>query len=260
MALKRSKTVPVKFVEAILGQVGAYDAVASASHRFLKPRLVERRQQLLAFHAALVARGNLVFDVGANDGRLTRIYRRLGARVVEPNPVLAAQIERRYRIPVVAAAAGAGEGEADLHVASVEQLATLSTEWIATAKSHGIATEWTGDVIRVPVITVDSLIADYGIPDYLKIDVEGYEEHVLAGLSRSVRLVCFEFQVANAGAAEACVQRLEQLGRYEYRHTVLEECTFIGGWSSADRVRGWLDHTHAVHGVAANGNVFARLA
>lgn len=251
----------MRAVEAALGRVGAYDLVASASHRLLKPHLVERRRRLLAFHAPLVHAGDLVFDVGANDGRLTRIYRALGARVVavEPNAQLAARLLRRYRVTVEPVALGAEDGEADLYLASEDVLSTLSADWIARTRSGGIPIDWTGESVRVRVTTVDRLIAEHGVPDYLKIDVEGFEPQVLAGLSRPIRLVSFEFQVANADAAAACVERLERLGRYEYRYTVMDELEFRGGWDTPERVPGWIAATRDAHGVGANGDVFARL-
>jgi FkbM family methyltransferase len=48
------------------------------------------------------------------------------------------------------------------------------------------AQRWTR-TIRVPVTTLDSLIARHGMPTFIKIDVEGFELEVLAGLSRRSR-------------------------------------------------------------------------
>jgi Methyltransferase FkbM domain len=47
--------------------------------------------------------------------------------------------------------------------------------------------------LTVPMITLDTLIERYGIPDYIKIDVEGYEEKVLTALSICPPLLSFEF-------------------------------------------------------------------
>ncbi|MEZ4639278.1 MAG: FkbM family methyltransferase [Caldilineaceae bacterium] len=38
------------------------------------------------------------------------------------------------------------------------------------------------EAIDVPVITLDSLIAQHGVPVFCKIDVEGFEHAVLQGL------------------------------------------------------------------------------
>ena len=44
----------------------------------------------------------------------------------------------------------------------------------------------------VELITLDHAIETYGLPNYIKIDVEGFELPVVRGLSKAVALVSFE--------------------------------------------------------------------
>ena len=45
----------------------------------------------------------------------------------------------------------------------------------------------------MPVTTLDRLIAQHGVPSFIKIDVEGFEDQVLAGLTHPVPALSFEF-------------------------------------------------------------------
>jgi FkbM family methyltransferase len=217
------------------------------------------------FYAQFVQSGDLCFDLGAHVGDRVRAFSRLGARVVavEPDPLCAALLRRWYgghpEITLLEAAVGAEPGTQSLHISQRNPtLSTLSADWIQdiqrSRQFQGI--EWDA-AAEVNVTTLDNLIDEYGLPRFCKIDVEGYEREVLAGLSHAIPALSFEYNPAVPDMALDCISRLTALGAYEFNWTVREIPRF--------RSRAWLgldamgDRLRALPLEARTGDVYARL-
>ena len=93
-------------------------------------------------------------------------------------------------------AAGPAVGTARLAVSeATPTVSTLAGGWrekIRTENPTFEAVRWEATV-EVPVTTLDVLIQRYGVPAFCKIDVEGFEAEVLAGLSQPVPALSVEF-------------------------------------------------------------------
>lgn len=224
----------------------------------------ERRRR--AFYGQFMRPGSLCFDVGAHLGDRVRTWRRLGARVVaiEPQPacltVLRALYGRDPEVTLLPHALGARPGVATLHVSeATPTVSSLSEDWIRQvrqADSRFASLRWEGRV-EVKVETLDQLIARHGLPDFVKLDVEGFERAVLDGLSAPVLALSFEYIAAVSERAVACVERLEQLGDYEFRTSSVETTRWAEDrWIDSKELIAWL---RALPVLSRSGDVYARL-
>jgi hypothetical protein len=109
---------------------------------------------------------------------------------------------------------------------------------------------------RVRVTTLDALIAEYGAPDFIKIDVEGHEAEVLAGLTRPSPALSFEIVTAARAAGQAALARAAALGYRRFRLALGESGRFSTGWLDAEAMADALD---ALPDAANSGDVYAVL-
>jgi len=192
------------------------------------PHLARGRE----FYSQWLRPGTLVFDVGANVGDRSRMFLELGARVVavEPQPDCAQALRRlgNDSLVVEEIALGTSPGFATIRVASESTISSMSDEWIGRVQRSGrfARYEWL-ETIPVEVTTLDSLIDRHGLPDFCKIDVEGYERDVVSGLSQPLPMLSFEFAVEYADGAEAVLTRLEELGFERFNFAPEETFSFV---------------------------------
>ena len=67
----------------------------------------------------------------------------------------------------------------------------------------------------VPTITLDRMISLYGVPDFIKIDVESAEFECLCSLSQPVELLCFEWAAETKDITHKCLAYLHDVLGYE---------------------------------------------
>jgi FkbM family methyltransferase len=217
-------------------------------------------------YSRFVQRGDLVFDVGAHVGDRVASFRRLGARVVaiEPQPALVKVLKflyaRRSDVTIEAAAAGRSAGTIELMINTDNPtVSTVSQDFVAAARNvpGWEVQSWT-KTTRVPLMTLDALIARHGIPAFIKIDVEGFEAEALAGLTRPVNALSFEFTTIQRDVALACVERCMALGYARFNAALAESQMFVhADWIGGPEIARWL--TELPH-AANSGDVYAALA
>ena len=254
-------------MEELLWVSGLYAPARFLYSVSLGRQVAHARSKMREFYRSVLRPGALVFDIGANVGVLSAVFASLGARVValEPNADCVRHIQLAYanmQIEVIQAAVGATNGLAVLNVSDERDVrSSVSDDWMKAMGGqdesyHGI---WSRQNI-VPMLTLDTLIEHFGMPQFIKIDVEGFEEKVLSGLSVQPSLISFEFTAAFLATAMRC------LDMKVFRESSTFNFAYNGDWGYLARFEhaAWLGKKDlkkallAIEGSNRQGDIFVK--
>jgi FkbM family methyltransferase len=226
-------------------------------------------RRMLRLYGEFLGPGDIGFDIGAHVGSRVRAWRRLGTRViaVEPQPdclhILRLFFGRDRGVTILPVAVGARPGTARLAISTrTPTVSSMSADWIESVTTdHRFATVRWDRAVDVEVRTLDDLIATHGEPAFCKIDVEGFEIEVLAGLSRPLRALSFEYLPPAHDAALAALEQVERLGSsaggYVYNYSPIETMRMASvDWLDAAGLVRLLDRFRPL---GRSGDVYARL-
>lgn len=222
---------------------------------------------LRKLYTPLIKPGGLVFDVGAHVGDRTVCFKNLGARVVaiEPQPLFAGFLKwintGTDKVTVLRGVVSQATGRQTLYVNSRNPtVSTLSDGFVQAAEQAGQS--WQGQQwdreVEVDAFSLDLLIAKHGLPDFIKIDVEGAELEVLQSLSEPVGALSFEFTLIQRNLAHDCLDRCQALGMTEFNASLGESHEWVfGQWQAIESIKDWIDQLPAS---ANSGDIYARKA
>jgi len=223
-----------------------------------------RQRRLRHLYSRFVVPGDLVFDVGAHVGNRTRALAALGCRVVavEPQADFALLLRTLFvgaAVTVVEAAAAEASGRRSLAVS--ERTPTVSTtreSWRkAISRQPGFDRVRWSRTVDVDATTIDQLIERFGLPAFVKIDVEGSEPQVLDGLSCAVPVLSFEYLPGLLELVERSTARLSTLGAYVFNWSPGESYRLAErSWLSAADLMGALSRERAQR---SSGDVYAAI-
>lgn len=173
--------------------------------------------------------GDIIFDIGANTGEKSTWFAELGLTVVcvEPQPDMIKMLNARFQnsenVSIRQVGIGSKRGKLDMSISNEHPtLSTFTRHW-----KDGRFSECTWDATtEVEIILLDDLIQEFGVPRYCKIDVEGYEREVIAGLSRRIGVISYEFTNEYMDHALEILQKLIRLGYTKFNLSLGENENF----------------------------------
>jgi FkbM family methyltransferase len=195
----------------------------------------------------------LVYDVGGYDGADTARYLDMGFRVlcIEAAPTLAAKIRARFegneRCTVLNVAVGEKDGTLPFYV-----YPDSGGELNSFQKRPG------SKEINVPVRTLRSILAEFGVPYFLKVDIEGADRHAILPLTKETTPQFISFEAGNRDLD--LILHLWSIGYRRFniiRQDVHEPITMpeLGttrhvAWSARQAFRLWLRSHNRLHAMA----------
>ena len=182
-----------------------------------------RARRMTAFYADVVTAGDLCFDVGAHLGNRTRVLAGLGCKVVavEPHPYLAKYLREKVasnpNVVVEEAAVAPLAGVVTLYYQPRNlTISSLRLDWPETLMGHRSPSSAFSEGVTVAAVTLADLIAKYGVPKYLKLDIEGTDVEVLKTLSQPLAVISFEHVPHLAAQTAEAVAILAKLAPYRF--------------------------------------------
>lgn len=240
-------------------KLGLFGHIYPWYRRIKRPDLQRAHVKRTQFYSQLLAPKTLCFDIGANVGEISESLAAAGMRVVAVEPISEVSIQCRQRccryaigqVSVINKAVAETPGEACLFVKRSSSQSSLRADWQGETVEH----------VRVQKTTLDHLIEEYGVPGYIKIDVEGCEPEVLGGLSREIGLISYEYHARELHMVRQCSRKLARVGHYLYNYTTVNDSSLaLEAWVEEDKMLSILEERKQLGSLGAWGNIYARLA
>lgn len=156
-----------------------------------------------------------VFDVGVFDGADTGYYLDEGFRVVavEANPEMARLVSQRFsrqvesgQLEVVNAAISDHDGSVDFFLSGEDPGASSTVRQMVESRAPL-------DAIRVPTTTISALLERFGVPYFLKSDIEGADHLCILPLTTDTRPEYVSFEArGNPAQYEPLIEHLAGIG------------------------------------------------
>jgi FkbM family methyltransferase len=226
-----------QIIKGFLGELGLWYHIQWSTWylKFKNPKFLENLVQDKKFYETLIGNSNkLIIDIGANVGNKTLVFSQLARTVVCVDPdrenfrILKSRFGKNSSIRIINKAVGEQITELTFHSFSDKDayntLSTKQKEIVSTERGVLPASSY-----QVQVTTLQNIIEEFGIPDYVKIDVEGFEKNVIEGLKVNIPLLSIEANLPNFLEETIwCVNYLDSMakGKAKFNYAIAHQLEF----------------------------------
>jgi len=218
----------------------------------------------MSLYKEIIKLNDLCFDIGANNGNKTQEMLNCGAKVIaiEPQTICFSKLKEKFEnnqnVILINKSVSFENGVGEIYLSNAHTVSTMSLEFINKTQEKrfsGIKWEKTEQVIT---ITLDEIIKLYGMPDFCKIDVEGFEYNVLLGLTKKIKILSIEFTPELKKNSFECIKLLNNIGNYKFNYSEGENGVFLfEDWLTSDDIISFLEKNNDY--VYSFGDIYSKI-
>ncbi len=216
-----------------------------------------KTKKAIAFYSSFLDPNNsnkLIFDVGANKGNKVKAFVKMGFQVIAVEPEKKSLSTLRYRysqnkkVTIIDKGVSDQQGMLKMHIADDRSgLNTLSDKWVDSLedteenrwhKQHAFKNSY-----EVNVTTLKDLFNEYGLPYYLKIDVEGFEVNVIRGMNRTPEYISFETNLPEfIDETKECIERITALSPDTIFNYSIKDELELKNWAKKEEMLAFISN------------------
>jgi FkbM family methyltransferase len=196
----------------------------------------------------------LIFDIGANVGKYSISNYNKCDKIIaieaDPNTFSKLQnnISQYPKITAINKCVSKIKDQIDFLSCDVDTISTTNKEWLTSEKSR-FYNYANYKIIQINTITIDELVKIYGIPNLIKIDVEGGEFDAISSMSTKYEtIICFEWASELKDVIFDSLEYLEKIGYNYYSIQLKDDYLFFPSeWSNISIVKSFIEKTIPKH-------------
>jgi len=173
----------------------------------------------------------MFFDIGANVGNWTLANLNNSSKIIAVEAVPETfmkltnnTLNNKNIICLNFAVCNSDKEYIEFYNCEANTLSTLNKDWLVSEKSRFYNYRY--NTITCKTISLDKLIEIYGVPELIKVDVEGGEFNCISSLTQKIKNICFEWASETNDITINCLDYLNSLGYNEYSIQLEDNYTY----------------------------------